>query len=113
MSSRLSNQNTAIEIQDTRVHKGFGLGFSYPNPFNPQTWIPLEVPASGQPVQLTVYNVLGQPVRQLVEGRLSAGSHVVSWDGRDEGGQVVSPGVYLVRLQLGTQEQVGKVVKVE
>jgi len=91
----------------------FLLGRSYPNPFNPQTLIPLEVPAAAGPVRLQVYDVLGRSVRELVGGSLGAGLHLVPWDGRDESGAPVAAGVYLVRLEAGGQVQVGKMVRVE
>lgn len=91
----------------------FRLGSSYPNPFNPQTCIPLEVPAAGGTVTLQVYDVLGRPVRRLVRGALAPGRHALLWDGRDETGRGVAAGVYLYRLEAQGWARSGKMVKVD
>jgi Tol biopolymer transport system component len=79
---------------------GFALTGNYPNPFNPSTHIAFALPSDGQ-VRLSVYSVTGQKVRDLVTGRLTAGSHEMVWDGRDEAGTTVSSGIYIARLQMG------------
>ena len=89
------------------------LGANYPNPFNPATIIPLAVPAGAGDVDLTIYNVLGQPVRQVWAGPLAAGEHQLTWDGRDAGGQPVAAGVYLYRVQVGNHTRLRKMVKLE
>ena len=91
----------------------FSLGANYPNPFNPATTIPLIVPAGAEDVDVSIYNVLGQPVRQVWNGALAAGEHRLGWDGRDELGQPVAAGVYLYRLQVGEQTRVRKMVKLD
>ncbi|HQV30257.1 MAG TPA: right-handed parallel beta-helix repeat-containing protein, partial [Calditrichia bacterium] len=58
----------------------FELGANYPNPFNPSTTIPFSLERPGE-VRLLVYNILGQVVRILAEGQMSAGAHQVRWDG--------------------------------
>ncbi|MFA6111918.1 MAG: FlgD immunoglobulin-like domain containing protein [Candidatus Latescibacterota bacterium] len=105
-------QNTAVlapldDVQPAAFH----LGPSYPNPFNPQTWIPFEVPVSAEPGQLRIYNLLGQPIRTLVAGPLTPGYHAVPWDGRDESGVAVTSGVYLYRLEAGAWRATGRMVK--
>ena len=91
----------------------FSLGANYPNPFNPATTIPLIVPAGAEDVDVSIYNVLGQPVRQVWNGALAAGEHRLGWDGRDEQGQPVAAGVYLYRLQVGEQTRIRKMVKLD
>jgi flagellar hook assembly protein FlgD len=49
-----------------------------------------------------IYNILGQVVRTLVAGSLDQGTHLVRWDGKDDGGNALSSGVYLYRMQAGT-----------
>jgi len=71
----------------------FALNQNYPNPFNPTTDIAFDLPKASQ-VELTVYNVLGQEVTTLVNGKLDAGTHVIMWDAGS-----VSSGVYFYRLQ--------------
>lgn len=82
-----------------------GLGANYPNPFNPETSIPFTVPSyhAQATVSLTVYNLTGQTIRELVAMPLPAGRHSASWDGRDAAGRQVGSGVYIYRLQVGGQ----------
>ncbi len=75
----------------------FTLYQNYPNPFNPETRIDFELP-QGCRVELSVYNLLGRRVKILADGGYSAGSHTVTWDGRDDNGSMVSSGVYFYRL---------------
>ena len=79
----------------------FRLSPNYPNPFNAGTIIPFALADHG-PVRMTVYNSVGRRVRTLVDGELPAGAHQAAWDGRDEGGEEVASGVYLVRLRAGS-----------
>jgi hypothetical protein len=73
------------------------LAQNQPNPFNPATTISFSLPADG-PVALAVYDVRGALVRGLVDDRLAAGEHAVTWDGRDGRGMAVPSGIYLYRL---------------
>ena len=74
-----------------------GLSPNVPNPFNSATLITYHLSGAG-PVKLAIYNVLGQPVRTLVDESRAAGSYQVRWDARDEGGVLLSTGVYIARL---------------
>ena len=78
----------------------FELGSNYPNPFNPSTLIPYQLPAS-MAVRLEVFNLLGQRVATLVDGEQPAGLHTAAWDATDEAGQAVGAGVYIYRLSGG------------
>ena len=91
----------------------FALGANYPNPFNPATTIPLALPAGAKDVDLTIYNVLGQPMRQVWNGPLPAGEHELMWDGRDAQGHLAATGVYVYRLQVDGQTRTRKMVKLE
>ena len=104
---------TAIAAETTTTPTVFALGANYPNPFNPATTIPVSVAAGAGDVDLTIYNVLGQPVRHVWNGLLAAGEHRLAWDGRDALGQPVAAGVYVVRLHQGEQTRIRKMVKLE
>ena len=64
-------------------------------------------------MDVTIYNVLGQPLRQVWTGPLAAGEHRLTWDGRDAQGQPVATGVYVYRVQVGEQTRTRKMVKIE
>ena len=81
----------------------YSLSQNYPNPFNPSTTIRYNLPKQ-QHVSLTVYNVLGQQVRKLVDGVRPAGDNFVLWSGANDAGQTVSTGVYF--YQLVTEDRV-------
>ena len=104
---------TAIAAETMATPTVFALGANYPNPFNPATTIPVSVAAGADDVGLTIYNVLGQPVRHVWNGPLAAGEHRLVWDGRDAQGQPVAAGVYLYQLQRGDQTRIRKMVKLE
>jgi hypothetical protein len=80
------------------VPRDFSLAQNYPNPFNPSTVIRFGLPTAEE-VTLTIYNVLGQPVRALMNGKQAAGYHDVTWDSRDNAGNIVGPGMYLYNLK--------------
>ena len=78
---------------------------NYPNPFNPETWIPYQL-AEPAEVALMIYAVNGTKVRTLVLGLMPAGiyqsrSRAAYWDGKNEVGELVASGVYIVRLDAG------------
>ena len=83
-----------------------GLSPNSPNPFNSATLITYHLSGAG-PVKLVIYNVLGQPVRTLVDESRAAGTYKVKWDARDEGGALLSTGVYIAHLSYpgGAQTQ--------
>ncbi len=66
---------------------------NYPNPFNPETTLNYQI-ADPQAVELAIYNLAGQKVRQLFVGPTAAGYYQVSWDGRDDGGRALPSGIY-------------------
>lgn len=91
---------TGIEKYKDLVTNDFVLGRNYPNPFNPVTTIPFVVPAraAGEVVTLSVYNILGQKVATLFNGKARAGFNAVNWNGLNEANQPVGSGVYIYRL---------------
>ena len=76
----------------------FALADNFPNPFNPTTTIQYALPQAAD-VELTVYNVIGQPVRTLVAEYQSAGRYAVEWDATNDSGHSLSSGLYFYRLQ--------------
>jgi hypothetical protein len=89
----------------------FALQQNYPNPFNAQTTIRFSIGRSGA-VMLGVYNILGQLVETLYQGKLPAGQHQISWNGTDRFGRPLASGVYFCRLEEGGQGEVRRMVLV-
>ena len=91
---------TGIEKYKNIVANEFILGENYPNPFNPTTTIPFVVPsnATGQRLTLNVYNVLGQKVATLFDGKAKTGFNTVAWDGLNSSGKPVGSGIYIYQL---------------
>ncbi len=77
----------------------FGIG-GYPNPFNPETELVIELPEPGA-VALVIFNSRGQEVRRLVESVQEPGEFQVRWDGCDGYGQPVAGGLYFYTLSCG------------
>jgi hypothetical protein len=99
--SRLPDLHAAIK---TVPHKTQLLA-NYPNPFNPETWIPFELSDDAN-VNIQIYDVSGRLVRTLDIGYRSAGHYVshsaaAYWDGHNSSGERVASGVYLYRLTAG------------
>ncbi len=85
------------------------LNGNYPNPFNPTTTISYSVKKTG-PVTIDIYNIRGQKVRSLVNDKVEAGSHVVTWEGDDNNGKTVSSGVYFYKMNAGSYTQTKKMM---
>ncbi|MCK5051700.1 MAG: T9SS type A sorting domain-containing protein [Candidatus Cloacimonetes bacterium] len=90
----------------------YGLHQNYPNPFNPSTSISFALEAESY-VELIIYNVKGEKVKQLVRNQLSIGQHFVVWDGNDAMGKQVSTGVYFYKLITDTKEYQRKMLLVK
>ena len=87
---------------------------NYPNPFNPETWIPYRL-AEDAFVTLTIYDQTGQVVRTLDVGHRIASdyesrSKAVYWDGRNDVGEQVASGVYFYHLSAGDYSSTRKMV---
>ena len=87
---------------------------NYPNPFNPETWIPYHL-AQPTDVTLTIYDTTGVMVRQLDLGHQPAGYYTdriqaAYWDGRNNLGELVGSGVYFYQLQAGDFSATRKLV---
>lgn len=85
----VANEEEKEITEDFRLHQ------NYPNPFNPATNITFELPVATQ-VQLRVYNLLGQKVSELVNGKMNQGVHTVRFDASG-----LASGMYIYRLETG------------
>ena len=90
------------------------LGANYPNPFNPETWIPYDF-AKPADVTLTIYSVDGTVVRHLDLGHKAAGHYqnkerAAHWDGRNAVGERVASGLYFYTLKASDFAATGKML---
>jgi len=85
------------EIEYPALPDDYKLAQNYPNPFNPTTVIEFDLPRRSN-VSITIFNLLGQKVKELVNEEIAAGSYRVSWDGVLSSGQRASSGIYFYRL---------------
>jgi len=111
----LSGTDVEDEPEEETRPVSFLLAQNYPNPFNLTTLIRYSIRPDVQgksPVRisLVVYNLLGQKVRTLVDGQQEPGEYQVTWDGRDDGGEECSTGMYFYRLTAGDQSTAKKLL---
>ncbi len=86
---------------------------SFPNPFDRSIGRETNVKfylADQQKVEISVYNIRGQRVRMLQDGRLDQGYHTVQWDGKDESGRTVASGVYFLKMNTTGQTKIKKLI---
>ncbi len=87
----------------------FTLYQNFPNPFNPSTKITYVIPKTAK-VTLSIYNILGQKVKTLVEQVLNSGKYQTTWNGQNQNGEEVVSGIYIYRILVQSydgQEQFG------
>ena len=88
----------------------YGFRTAYPNPFTGSTSVSFRLDRERQ-VRMRIYNVRGELVRTVQDGRLPAGFAVLDWDGRDRAGQRVTSGVYFYRVEIDGQSTTRKLVR--
>ena len=101
----LGHPEKLINIGEWQMPEQTSLLSNYPNPFNPETWIPYQL-AKPADVTLTIYDIQGRVVRNLDLGHQRAGmyhtrSRAAYWDGRNAQGEPVASGVYFYTLSAG------------
>ena len=101
-------------LLNSKVPTQTKLLLNYPNPFNPETWIPYQLAESAD-VTVTIYSMNGTPIRTLKLGHQSAGTYInksqaAYWDGRNEFGEQAASGVYFYRFTAGPFSATGKML---
>jgi hypothetical protein len=100
--------DTAVENPNHgAIPKVFALQQNFPNPFNASTTIRYQLPQTAH-LRLSIYNILGQEVRAVVDDVQPAGFYAVTWDGTDENRWSVASGIYLYSIQTGEFRAVKK-----
>ena len=105
---RSQGLDVSLVPAESPIPSTFRLAQSRPNPFNPETVIHFKLPTA-LAVSLTIYDVTGQIVRQLLEhSSMTAGRHQATWNGIDEAGHKVSSGTYFYALRAGPFHSVAR-----
>tara|TARA_B100000315_G_scaffold64454_1_gene58487 strand:+ start:2976 stop:5546 length:2571 start_codon:yes stop_codon:yes gene_type:complete len=115
LAIKFTTEGNGMGINPSPTPQNFTLIQNYPNPFNPSTTIQYRLNQKGT-VNISVYNLSGQKIRQLVDSNQDPGQHSVSWDGKDEKGITVGSGMYFYRLNVhssfsGTRDGLSKTGK--
>jgi hypothetical protein len=100
-----SNLNTSIEL----LPENYTLHQNYPNPFNPITTLKYSLPSRVK-VRLTIYDMMGEVVKTLIEEYQNPGYKSVQWDATNNRGYPVSAGVYLCNIEAGNFRQTKKMI---
>jgi hypothetical protein len=91
---------TVKELDKDLLPTEFALDQNYPNPFNPSTHVKFAVPTRSN-VNITIYNVLGQRVKTLVNSDFEAGFYEVQWDSTNDNNKEVASGMYFYKIEAG------------
>ena len=90
----------------------YGLFQNYPNPFNLETEIRYQLPNSSE-VSLSIYNLMGQKIKTLINTYHSAGFYSVKWDGTNNQGMKIASGIYIYIMRAGSFVDVKKLVFIQ
>mgnify|MGYP000362558147 CR=1 FL=1 len=115
LAIKFTTEGNGMGVNPSPTPQNFTLMQNYPNPFTPSTTIQYHLNQKGT-VNISVYNLSGQKIRQLVDSNQDPGQHSVSWDGKDEKGIAVGSGMYFYRLNVhsafsGTHDGLSKAGK--
>jgi flagellar hook assembly protein FlgD len=88
------------------------LNRAYPNPFSTTTSFAYKVAEGGKSVDVGVFNVAGRLVKTLASGSQAAGTYTVTWDGSDDSGVRMAPGVYFLKSRVGGEQSVSRLIYV-
>jgi hypothetical protein len=111
MFSNIYKPNFTVEIANDNelLPDEFYLSPNFPNPFNPQTTIKFEISKTAY-TTIKIYNTLGKEIATLINEYLPSGEKEISWDGKDNNGNIVSSGVYFIQMTAGSYRQTMKAV---
>ncbi len=93
----LTNTNLSISGGGNISSQPLSVNPLYPNPFSLQVTVPFSVNTTGR-VNVTVFDLAGRQIQTILSDELAAGTHTVSWLGKDDSGNRVNAGVYFVRI---------------
>ena len=104
--------NLLVAMLPERLPEQTQLLPNYPNPFNPETWIPFVLDEAAE-VEISIYKVTSNQVRRLRLGRQNAGEYhtrekAAYWDGRNDAGETMGSGICLYEMRIGDYTSVRK-----
>ncbi len=105
--SASAHMDTLVHVQNNRIPTEFALSQNYPNPFNPSTTIAYSVPTSCQ-VRLTVLDILGREIVELVNEQKFAGTYEVKFTASN-----LPSGIYFYHLTAGTFTNTKKMILIK
>ena len=104
-----SSSLVKVDNKNKIIARVFALEQNYPNPFNPTTTLRYDLP-NDEFVNITIYDMLGNVINNLVHGNQNSGYKSVKWNATNNQGQPVSAGVYLYSIEAGDFRQTKKMI---
>lgn len=101
--------STPTSVEENEIPLTFNLEQNFPNPFNPNTTIKYAIPEPSH-VKVSIFNMLGQEIKTLVNTEKNAGNYSVDWSGDDNSGNKVSSGIYIYKVTAGDNVSSKKMV---
>ena len=105
----LGGQDLGIKNSLDVMPSNYFLSQNFPNPFNPVTTLKYDLSEDGL-VNITIYDILGNVVNNLINANQSSGYKSIQWDATNNQGEPVSAGVYLYKIQAGEYRATKKMV---
>jgi parallel beta-helix repeat protein len=106
---QIPGEGGGVDYYPKATPKAVSLAQNYPNPFNPSTAIEYALPRETW-IRITIYNIIGEKVRTLVNERQSAGRKRIVWDSKTDEGDEVASGIYFYQIKAGEFTQSKKMV---
>jgi hypothetical protein len=103
VETKYEDKAVTVQVNSNIMETDFTVGAAYPNPFNPTAVIPFELTKDAR-VQASVYDLVGQEVKALVNGNFSAGSHELQINGKN-----MTTGIYLVKVVIDNTANIQKI----
>jgi hypothetical protein len=98
-----------VGVPGLSAYPGFSIERSYPNPFHSQTTLEFSVIQPGR-ITIRVLDATGRDIRTLVDGHYNPGGHSIIWDGTDQSGKRLGPGVYFYSMESGYSKVVKRAI---
>ncbi len=105
---RTTSAATSVAQNNASVISDFNVSAAYPNPFNSQVRMTIDLPETGE-VTADVYDIRGRRIKSLMHRNVTSGSHIITWDGRHERGHVAPSGTYFISIKNSGETVIRKV----